>query len=107
MTLHRLRHRTDRAALARGPIRPPALSLIQPQIESARQAGVMVDVLDERHVKVRYDARDREAWLAVDELYDAAQGRSTIEGDWSFTSAPDNWLLIHFDYGACRPDRAP
>ena len=83
------------------------LSLIQPQIEMARQAGVTVDVVDERHVKVNYDARDREAWLAVDELSDAARGRSTIEGDWSFTSAPDNWLIIHFDFGACRRNAAP
>lgn len=107
MTLHRLRHRSDRAALARGPNRPPVLSLIQPQMERARQAGVMVDVVDERHVKLNYDARDREAWLAVDELSDAVRSRSTIEGDWSFTSAPDNWLIIHFDFGACRLNTAP
>lgn len=101
MTLHRLRHRSDRAALARVPDRPPAVSLIQPQIDSARRVGVTVDELDRQHVRLKYDARDRDAWLAVDDLYDAVRGRSTIEGDRSFGSAPSNWLVIHFDYGAC------
>jgi hypothetical protein len=101
MTLHRLRHRSDRAALARVPDRPPAVSLIQPQIDSARRVGVTVDELDEQHVRLNYDARDRDAWLAIDDLYDAVRGRSTIEGDRSFDSAPSNWLIIHFDYGAC------
>ena len=67
-----------------------------------------VDELDGQHVRLKYDARDRDAWLAVDELYDAVRGRSTIEGDWSFDSAPSNWLIVHFDYGSCefklRPD---
>ena len=101
MTLHRLRHRSDRAALARVPDRPPAVSLIQPQADSARRVGVTVDVLDEQHVRLNYDAVDRDAWLAVDDLYDAVRGRSMIEGDRSFDSAPSNWLIIHFDYGAC------
>ena len=100
MTLHRMR-RSDRAALARVPDRPPAVSLIQPQIDSARRVGVTVNELDGQHVRLIYDARDRDAWLAIDELYDAVRGRSTIEGDWSFDSAPSNWLIIHFDYGAC------
>jgi len=102
LTLHRLRHRSDRVALARVPDRPPAVSLIQPQIDSARRAGVTVDEVDGQHVGLNYDARDRSAWLAVDELYDAVRGRSTIEGDRSFDLAPSNWLIIHFDYGACR-----
>jgi hypothetical protein len=102
LTLHRLRSRSDRAAFARGPARPPALSLVQPQIESARRAGVTVEVPDQLHVHLRYDARDREAWLAVDDLADAVRGRSTVEGDWSFSSAPDNWLVIHFDSEACK-----
>ena len=100
MTLHRLRRR-DRAALARVPERLPAVSLIQPHIDGARRAGVTVTELDGQHVQLIYDARDRDAWLAVDELYDAVRGRSIIEGDWSFDSAPSNWLIIHFDYGAC------
>jgi hypothetical protein len=101
MTLHRLRHRSDRAALARVPDRPGAISLIQPQFDSARRVGVTVEELDAQHVRLIYDARDRDAWLAVDELYDAVRGRSTIEGDWSFDSAPRNWLTIHFDFGSC------
>ncbi|MGQ0608500.1 MAG: hypothetical protein ACT4OQ_08570 [Chloroflexota bacterium] len=108
MTLHRLRRRNDRAALARVPDRPPAVSLIQTQIDSARRVGVMVEELDGQHLRLNYDARDRDAWLAVDELDDAVRGRSTSEGNRSFDSAPSNWLIIHFDYGACglklRPD---
>jgi hypothetical protein len=108
MTLHRLRHRCDRAARARVPDRPPAVSLVEAQIDGARRVGVTVDELDGQHVRLKYDARDRDAWLAVDALYDAVRGRSTIEGDWSFDSAPSNWLIIHFDYGSCgfklRPD---
>jgi len=101
MTLHRLRHRRDRAALARVPERPPAVSLIERHIDRARRVGVSVEELDGQHVRLNYNARDREAWLAVDELTDAVRWRSTIEGDWSFDSAPSNWLIIHFDYGSC------
>jgi hypothetical protein len=101
MTLHRLRRRSHRAALARVPDRPPAVSVIQPQIDSARQVGVTVEELDRQHVRLNYDARDRDAWLAVDELDDAVRGRGTIEGDQSFESAPSNWLIIHFHYGSC------
>jgi hypothetical protein len=101
MTLHRLRHRRDRAALARVPDRPPAVSLIRPQIESALRVGVTVDELDGLHVRLEYDARDRDAWLAVDDFYDAVRGRFRIEGDRSFESAPGNWLVFHFHYGAC------
>ena len=101
MTLHRLRHRDARAALARVPERPPAVSVIRPQIEIARQAGVTVEQLDAQHVLLTYDSRDRDHWLAVDEVSDAVYSRSTIEGDGSFDSAPNNWMVIHFDYGAC------
>jgi hypothetical protein len=101
MTLRRLRHRSDRAALARMPDRPPAVTLIRPQIDSARRVGVTVDELDGQHVRLDYDARDRDAWLAVDDLHDAVGGRFTIEGDRSFDSAPRNWLIFHLHYGAC------
>ena len=107
MALHRLRQRGARAALARVPERPPALMVVRPQVEVARRAGVTVDELDGHHLLLTYDARDRDQWLAVDELYDAAYRRSTIEADGSFDSAPGNWMVIHFDYGACgmtRPD---
>lgn len=107
MTLHRLRQRRDRAALARVPDRPPALSRIQPQIDSARMVGVTVDELDGRHVRLTYDARDRDAWLAVDDLCEAVRLRSRIEGDRSFDSAPSNWLIVHFDYGACGMEPLP
>ena len=101
LTLNRLRQRSARVAVARVPERPPAVSMIRPQIEIARGVGVTVDELDGRHVMLNYDARDRDHWLAADAICDAVFTRSTIEGDRSFDSAPRNWLLIHFDYGAC------
>ena len=101
MTLRRLRQRSDRAALARVPDRPPAVSLIHPQIDRARRVGVIVDEVDEQHLRLDYDARDRDAWLAVDDLEDALGGRFTIEGDRSFDSSPSNWLVFHLHYGAC------
>ena len=101
MTLHRLRQRGARAALARVPERPPALAVIRAQMEIARRVGVTVDELDSQHVRMTYDARDLDQWLAVDEIYDAVYRRSTMEGDWSFDSAPSNWIVIHFDYGTC------
>ena len=70
-------------------------------METARRVGVTVDELDGQHVLLTYDARDRDHWLAVDEIHDAVYRRSTIEGDGSFDSAPSNWMVIHFDYGAC------
>lgn len=107
MALHRMRQRGARAALARVPERPSALLVIRPQVEMARHAGVTVDEPDGHHLLLTYDARDRDQWLAVDGLYDAAYPRSTIEADGAFDSAPGNWMIIHFDYGACgmtRPD---
>ena len=101
MTLHRLRHRGARTALARVPVRPPAVSVMRPQMEIARRVGVLVDELDEQHVLLTYDARNRDQWLAVDVINDAVHLRSTIEGDGSFDSAASNWMVIHFDYGAC------
>ena len=101
MALRRMRQRDARAALARVPERPPALLVIRPQVEMARRAGVTIDELDGHHVLLTYDARDRDQWLAVDALHDAAYPRSTIEADGSFDSAPGNWMVIHFDYGAC------
>jgi hypothetical protein len=101
MTLHGLRRRGARAARARVPERPAPISLIRPHIEAARVAGVRVAELDRQHVLLSYDARNRDQWLAVDRLHDAARSRSTIEGDSSFASAPGNWIVIHFDHGAC------
>lgn len=101
MTLHRLRNRRTRAALARVPDRPTPLSMLRPQLDAARSVGVKADVFDPRHILVNYDARNRDQWLAVDRLHEAARSRSTIEGDWSFASAPNNWIVVHFDYGAC------
>lgn len=101
MTLHRLRNRQSRAALARVPDRPTPVSLIRPQLDAARAAGVTADELDARHILLSYDARDREQWLAVDEIREVTISSSTIEGDRAFESAPNNWVVIHFDYGAC------
>ena len=101
LTLNRLRQRSARVAVARVPQRPSAISMIRPQIEIARGVGMTVDEVDGEHVMLSYDARDRDHWLAADEIYDAVYARSTIEGDRSFDSAPRNWLLVHFDYGAC------
>jgi hypothetical protein len=101
VTLHRLRNRRTRAALARVPDRPTPLSLLRPHLDAARSVGVKADLLDAHHVLLNYDARNRDQWLAVDRLHDVARSRSTIEGDWSFASAPNNWIVIHFDYGAC------
>jgi hypothetical protein len=102
MPLDRLRRRASRAALARVPERQPALARLQPMIDPAREAGVIVDELDRYHVLLSYDARDRDQFLAVDGLYDATYQHSTIEGDWALSSAPNNWMVIHFDYGTCR-----
>ena len=75
VALHRLRQRGSRAVLARVPERPPAHLMIRPQVEMARGAGVAVDELDAHHVLLPDDARDRDQWLAVDEVYDAAYPR--------------------------------
>ena len=104
MTLNRLRQRSARVAVARVPERPAAISMIRPQIEMARGVGVVIDEFDGEHVMLTYDARDRDHWLATDEIYDAVYTRATIEGDRSFESAPRNWLLVHFDFGACSSD---
>ena len=104
MTLNRLRQRSARVAVARVPARPTAISMIRPQIETARGVGVTVDELDGQHLMLTYDARDRDHWLAAEDIYDAVYMRSTIESDRSFDSAPGNWLLVHFDYGACGLD---
>ena len=92
MTLHRLRNRKNRTELARVPERPTPVSLIRAHLEAARAVGVTADELDARHVLLSYDARDREQWLAVDQLQDATYGRSTTEGDRSFESSPNNWI---------------
>ena len=59
--------------------------------EIARGVGVTVEELDSEHVMLTYDARDRDHWLAADEIYDAVYTRSTIEGDGSFDSARQIW----------------
>ena len=107
MTLQRLRHRSGRAAMARVPDRPAPISLIGPQIEAARAVWIAVEEQDRHHVRLEYDARDRDQWLAVDQLLDVAYTRSTVEGDRSFESAPNNWIVIHFDYGACGGEAKP
>lgn len=102
MTLDRMRRRASRAEMARVPERPAALSRLRAHLDAARDVGVTVDELDRHHVLLSYDARDHDQWLALDGLYDAAYQQSTIEGDWSFASAPNNWMVIHADIGPCR-----
>ena len=97
------RNRRARADFARVAKRPPPLSAIRSLLDGARGAGVGVEEVDEQHLRLAYDARDHDHWLAVDAIYEAVQARSTIEGDPAFLSGPDNWMLIHFDYGTCSP----
>jgi hypothetical protein len=77
------------------------VSAIRSLLDHARGAGVAVTEVDEHHVWLAYDARDHDHWLAVDAIYEAAHARSTVQGDGAFLSGPRNWMLIHFDYGAC------
>ena len=95
------RNRRARTDLARVPKRPAPVSTIRSVLDDARSVGVGVEEADEHHVWLTYDARDRDHWLAVDAIHEAVRFRSLVEGDGAFPSGPDNWMLIHFDYGAC------
>ena len=95
------RYRRARADLARVPKRPSPMSAIRSILDDARGVGVRVQELDEHHVWLAYDARDHDHWLAVDAIYEAVHARSMVEGDEAFLSGPGNWMVIHFDYGAC------
>ena len=110
--LWRLRRRgrtaTDRRAeLARVPERPRGVSRIQPLLDAARAAGVLVEELDDEHVRLSYDARERDQWLAAEDVYEAVHEQASLEGDGRTEAAPDNWMAIHFDYSTCGRSLAP
>lgn len=110
--LWRLRRRSRRAPdrraeLARVPERPRGVNRIQPLLETAREAGVSVEELDEDHVRLRYDALERDQWLAVEAIYDAVQELASLEGDGHTDAAPHNWMGIHFDFSSCERSLTP
>ena len=109
--LFRLRRRgrntTGRAELARVPERPRGVSRIQPLLDAARAAGVVVEDIDEDHVRLSYDARERDQWLAAEDVYEAVHEHASLEGDGRTEAAPDNWMAIHFDFSTCGRSLAP
>ena len=110
--LFRLRRRgrvtTDRRAeLARVPERPRGVSRIQPLLDAARAAGVLVEDIDEDHVRLSYDASERDQWLAAEDVYEAVHEHASLEGDGRTEAAPDNWMAIHFDFSTCGKSFAP
>ena len=109
--LWRLRHGRKapdrRDQLARVPKRPIGVDRIRPLLEVARAAGVLVEELDTEHVRLRYDAREHDQFIAIDNIYDAVHDQSSLEGDGRFDVAPDNWMVIHLDYATCGTSFAP
>ena len=109
--LFRLRRRgrntTGRAELARVPERPRGVSRIQPLLDAARAAGVVVEEMDDEHVRLSYDARERDQWLAAEDVYEAVHEHASLEGDGRTEAAPDNWMAIHFDFSTCGRSLAP
>lgn len=106
--LRRLRHAMSRrAALSRVPQRRLGVARVEEELERARTAGVAVEVLDDQHVLARYDARIREQWLAIDDLYEAAHHYASVEGADRTEDAPNNWMALHFDLLACGKSLAP
>ena len=75
--------------------------------EAVRASGATVEDLDPDHVRVLYDASNREQWIAIDDLCDAVAGHAALEGEGMFDSAPNNWVAIHFDNAACGESRRP
>ena len=110
--LFRLRRRgrnsTDRRAeLARVPERPRGVSRIQTLLDSAQAVGIWVEELDEEHVRLSYDARERDQWLAAEAIYEAVHEHASLEGDGRTEAAPGNWMAIHFDFATCGKSFAP
>lgn len=104
----RTRHGNDRRAeLARVPERPRGVNRVQPLLDAARAAGVSVEELDEEHVRLRYDARERDQWLAIEAIYEAVHDHASLEGDGHTDAAPDNWMVVHFDFASCGTSFAP
>jgi len=96
-----------RAELARVPERPRGVNRIQPLIDAARAAGVSIEELDEDHVRLRYDARERDQWLAIEDIYEGVHEHATLEGEGRTEAAPDNWMVVHFDFSSCGTSMAP
>jgi pyrroloquinoline quinone (PQQ) biosynthesis protein C len=90
-----------RAELARVPARPIGVARIEPLLEAARASGVSVEEIDAEHVRLRYDAREHDQFVAIDNLYDATHDQGSLEGDGKFETSPNNWMVIHFDYATC------
>jgi hypothetical protein len=105
--LRRTRHVLHRRALARIPERPSAIARVQPLLDRARDAGIVVEELDAQHVRLRYDSRLRDQWLIVDEVFEAVRDHATVAGDGQTDAAPDNWMIVHFDFGSCGQSFAP
>lgn len=76
-------------------------------LDATRQSGATIEQLDDDHVRVLYDASNREQWIAIDDLSDAVAGHAALEGDGMFESAPNNWVVVHFDDATCGESRAP
>ncbi len=96
-----------RAELARVPERPRGVGKIQPLLDRATAAGALVEEIDEEHVRVRYDARERDQWLVAEDIYEAVHDQASLEGDGRTEAAPDNWMVIHFDFATCNKTFAP
>lgn len=96
-----------RAELARVPERPRGAGKIQPLLEQASAAGVVVEEIDEEHVRLRYDARERDQWLVAEDIYEAVHDHASLEGEGRTEAAPDNWMVIHFDFATCNRSFAP
>lgn len=91
------------------PVQPPAAPRpdLARVLEALRASGATVEELDADHVRVLYDASNREQWIAIDDLCDAVAGHATLEGEGLFESAPNNWVAIHFDRATCGRSRRP
>jgi len=105
--LRRGRHVLDRRALARVPDRPSAIARVQPLLDRAREAAIVVDELDPQHVRLRYDSRERDQWLVIDEIFEAVHDHATCAGEGQTDAAPENWMVIHFDFGSCGESFSP
>jgi hypothetical protein len=76
-------------------------------LETARAAGVQVEEIDEEHVRLRYDALERDQWLAVEEIYESVHEHASLEGDGHTDAAPNNWMVVHFDFASCGKSLGP
>ncbi len=76
-------------------------------LETARAAGVQVEEIDEEHVRLRYDALERDQWLALEAIYEAVHEHASLEGDGHTDAAPNNWMVVHFDFASCGETLGP